>query len=175
MTQVSVGLVVVRTAPCDNGGQADLCLHLQGYGWQNAHGVRLTNAGWGWDVAWRRCVGVLIGVTAAWIWGYLPPASSGKVKIVSQRTASTSPRRRWQGLIEMDLQRKSYARMVTTVGDCLCSILSQADERYPDKDEHARIESNILAMKKKLASFDAQHVALAFDVSYDLACGLCMD
>lgn len=87
--------MVVRPAPCDHDGQADLCLSWQGYGWQNAHGVRLTNAGWGWDVAWRRCVGVLIGVTAAWIWGYLPPASSGKVKIVSLPGTLVDSRRRW--------------------------------------------------------------------------------
>jgi hypothetical protein len=32
-----------------------------GYGWQNAHYLQLTNATWGWDVAWRRFLMVLIG------------------------------------------------------------------------------------------------------------------
>jgi hypothetical protein len=31
---------------------------------------QLTNATWGFDVAWRRVVCVLIGITAAWIFSY---------------------------------------------------------------------------------------------------------
>jgi hypothetical protein len=31
---------------------------------------QLTNAEWGWDVAWRRFLCVIIGITAAWIFCY---------------------------------------------------------------------------------------------------------
>jgi hypothetical protein len=30
----------------------------------------LTEATWGWDVAWRRFLSVAIGITAAWIFAY---------------------------------------------------------------------------------------------------------
>jgi hypothetical protein len=39
-----------------------------GYSWQNGNLMQLTAARWGWDVAWRRFVCVVIGITAAWIW-----------------------------------------------------------------------------------------------------------
>lgn len=46
------------------------------------------------------------------------------------------------------LQRKSYARLIALSGEVLCAIISQADERYSDEEEHDRIEKNVLAMKK---------------------------
>jgi hypothetical protein len=41
---------------------------LQSY--LNATLGSLTEATWGWDVAWRRFLSVAIGITAAWIFAY---------------------------------------------------------------------------------------------------------
>jgi len=40
------------------------------------------------------------------------------------------------------LQRMSYSRMISTIGDGLCAILSEADERIQDPEEHLRIENS---------------------------------
>lgn len=122
------------------------CGLILGYGWQNGHGQQLTNASvrpssavlpsartltnlrfvlrqWGVDVSWRRFVNVMIGISAAWLWSWLPPVSSGKQSI-----------------------RISYANVIGTLGDGLCSIVSEAGNRHPEGlDEQQRIESNMMA------------------------------
>lgn len=46
-----------------------MCL-VVGYSYLNGHLFRLTNASWGWDVAWLRFVCVVIGITCAWLFSY---------------------------------------------------------------------------------------------------------
>jgi hypothetical protein len=46
---------------------------LQSY--LNATLGSLTEATWGWDVAWRRFLSVAIGITAAWIFAYRKPST----------------------------------------------------------------------------------------------------
>jgi hypothetical protein len=117
----------------------------------DAHGIRLTNAGWGFDVAWRRFLLVLIGITAAWLWSFVPPISSGKKSIVSARMLLELPHT-CSLILDLSLQRYSYARLIATLGDGICAVLSQADLETPDEDERRRIESNIISMKRKLTS-----------------------
>lgn len=50
-----------------------------GYSWQDAHQPALSSVGFGWDVAWRRFVCVLIGITAAFVFVLLPPRYTQKV------------------------------------------------------------------------------------------------
>ncbi|KAL7418186.1 hypothetical protein BDY24DRAFT_437656 [Mrakia frigida] len=113
-----------------------------GYGWQNAHGVQYTSGTWGFDVAWRRFLLVLIGISAAWFWSFVPPVSSGKQSL-----------------------RHSYSKMISTIGDGLCAILSEADEKIEDPEEHLRIEKNLIAMKKKLNQFGLRHHSMSYEIS----------
>jgi hypothetical protein len=65
----------------------------------------------------------MIGISAAWIWSWLPPVSSGKQSI-----------------------RHSYSNIIGTLGDGLCSIVSEAGNRHPEgSHEQQRIESNFIA------------------------------
>ncbi|CDZ98776.1 Predicted membrane protein [Phaffia rhodozyma] len=114
-----------------------------GYSWQNAHGIRTTNASWGFDVAWRRFTLVMIGITAAWIWSSVPPVASGKRNI-----------------------RASYSRVITTTGDALCAIVSYSNDVVPDEEEHARIEGNLIAVKKKLNQLELRHKAVTYEISF---------
>lgn len=64
---------------------------------QDSHQPSLSSVGWGWDVAWRRFVCVLIGITAAWIWTYVPPKSTQKETV-----------------------RQTYATVIGETGGVLC-------------------------------------------------------
>ncbi|KAK4700228.1 hypothetical protein P7C70_g6023, partial [Phenoliferia sp. Uapishka_3] len=99
-----------------------------GYSWQDANQPALSSVGFGWDVAWRRFVCVLIGITAAWLWAYLPPKSTQKETV-----------------------RQTYAKVIGETGGVLCQVLSfancKADKAKPPK----QILKNIAALRAKVA------------------------
>jgi len=74
-----------------------------GYSWSNAHIDSPVNVGWGWAVAWRRFVTVVIGVTIAFIAGYAPPSYTNKKAL-----------------------RLTHARTLRETGRLLCDVVSWA-------------------------------------------------
>lgn len=58
-----------------------------GYSWQDGNLPSAVDLGVGWDVAWRRFTVVIIGITAAFIWSFVPKPTTGR-QVVRQRLAS---------------------------------------------------------------------------------------
>ena len=57
-----------------------------GYSWQDSHLPSQVNIGVGWSVAWRRFLVVLIGITAAFIWTFIPKPTTGR-QVIRRRLA----------------------------------------------------------------------------------------
>lgn len=95
-------------------------------------------------MAWRRFLLVLIGISAAWFWSFVPPVSSGKQSLVRSSFLLFSETRCCTDttFLLFPHQRHSYSKMISTIGDGLCAILSEADEKIEDPEEHLRIEKS---------------------------------
>ncbi|ORY25231.1 hypothetical protein BCR39DRAFT_291018 [Naematelia encephala] len=113
-----------------------------GYSYLNGTFVELTYASWGFDVAWRRFVSVLIGITAAWIFSYLPPVYSRKRAI-----------------------RSSYATIIGVSGSLLCDILSYANNPHYHLQENVECRSNLLTWRSKLTKLAARHANAKLEYS----------
>lgn len=121
-----------------------LCLYAQPWesdiqSYLNGTVIQLTSATWGFDVAWRRFVCVLIGITAAWIFSYrefvlsrsgliaVPPAYSSKRAI-----------------------RQSYATTISAAGTILCDIITHANSHHHHLDESLEMRQKLLTWRSKL-------------------------
>ncbi|KIR40091.1 hypothetical protein I307_04809 [Cryptococcus deuterogattii 99/473] len=116
MTPVTMGLVI-------------------GYSYYNGTIGPLTNAEWGWDVAWRRYVCVFIGISAAWAFSYVPPVYSAKRAI-----------------------RYSYARTIGVAGSIFCEVLSHANDHHHHLKENDAIRHNLITWKSKLNKLGKRHI-----------------
>ncbi|KII83920.1 hypothetical protein PLICRDRAFT_179954 [Plicaturopsis crispa FD-325 SS-3] len=96
-----------------------------GYSYQDQHIFLPSSPGSGFSVAWRRFVLVTAGVTAAFIFSFLPP--------------STTIRR---------YQRTSLSTVCTEVGNIYCSILSFANSSR--KQDNTEIVQSLIAIRSKL-------------------------
>nr|XP_019049909.1 hypothetical protein I302_00328 [Kwoniella bestiolae CBS 10118]OCF28839.1 hypothetical protein I302_00328 [Kwoniella bestiolae CBS 10118] len=105
-----------------------------GYSYFNGSIGPLTYAQWGWDVAWRRFVCVLIGITAAWIFSYIPPVYSAKRAI-----------------------RHSYAQTINAAGSIFCDVLSHANDHHFRLKEDDLIRQNLITWRSKLNKLGARH------------------
>lgn len=112
-----------------------VCLVI-GYSYLNAHLYQMTDATWGFEVAWLRFVCVVIGITAAWIFSLVPPSYSAKTAI-----------------------RKSYARSIASVGHILCEILSAANDPHAVADMafNQHIRGELLRGRAKLTKLGVRH------------------
>ncbi|GAA6035596.1 hypothetical protein JCM8097_004920 [Rhodosporidiobolus ruineniae] len=98
-----------------------------GYSWQDAHNPALSSVGWGWDVAWKRFVCVMIGISIAFLAAFLPPATRQKVTI-----------------------RRTYAKVINRMGDVVAQILSFAlTKDGPVKPPHV-IVRNLAALRQRV-------------------------
>jgi hypothetical protein len=99
---------------------------------------QLTDANWGWGVAWRRFVCVIIGISAAWLFSYrkskaevrahaVPPSFSAKRAI-----------------------RYSYAQTIAASGSILCDILSHANDHRNHLREDLETRQKLLTWRTKL-------------------------
>ncbi|ORX36432.1 hypothetical protein BD324DRAFT_580777 [Kockovaella imperatae] len=113
-----------------------------GYSYLNGTVGALTDAKWGFDVAWRRLVCVLIGITSAYIFSYLPPAYSSKRAI-----------------------RQSYAGVIVDTGSILCGVLSQANLRSPRMANDPSTRNEVLTLRAKLAKLGARHANAKLEYS----------
>lgn len=97
------------------------------YSWQNAHNPSLSSIGYGWDVAWRRFVCVMIGISVAFISSFIPPSSRQKVSI-----------------------RRSYAKVVYRMGDVVCQIISFANCKAGPTKPPKIIVNNLAALRLRV-------------------------
>nr|ODN98654.1 hypothetical protein L204_02618 [Cryptococcus depauperatus CBS 7855] len=123
MTPVTMGLVI-------------------GYSYYNGTLGPLTHAQWGWDVAWRRFLCVLIGITAAWLFAYIPPVFSAKRAV-----------------------RRSYAQAIGVAGSILCDVLSDANDPHDRLRENDAVRKHLVAWRSKLNRLGSRHVNATREVS----------
>lgn len=98
-----------------------------GFSWQGAHNPSLSSVGYGWDVAWRRFITVLIGITIAFIASLLPPSSRQKVSI-----------------------RRTYAKVIYRMGDVVCQIISFANCKAGPTKAPRIIVNNLAALRLRV-------------------------
>ncbi|TDL16038.1 hypothetical protein BD410DRAFT_731828 [Rickenella mellea] len=96
-----------------------------GFSWQDRHIPSLASPGAGYQVAWRRFVLVSAGVTAAFLFSFLPPSTTLRRYI-----------------------RMTYATTVAEIGQLYCDILSHANA--PTYPEVRDIANNLTAIRTKL-------------------------
>ncbi|KAK0527944.1 hypothetical protein OC842_004699 [Tilletia horrida] len=106
ITSVSIGLVV-------------------GYSIKDARNPAPSSVGYGFDVGWRRLVGVCIGVTAAGVWSLLPPS-----RTIRGYTRSLS------------------ATTIAKLGEIYCVIMTSAASPGPVQLEDS--DRNLMAVRAKL-------------------------
>ncbi|KAL1937670.1 hypothetical protein VTO73DRAFT_12945 [Trametes versicolor] len=97
-----------------------------GFSWQNTH-TTLPFRFMGWQLAWRRFVLVVCGVTAAFLFSFLPP--------------STTLRK---------YQRLSMSTTVSELGAVYCSIVSFANTREHQEISRGDIVQSLVAIRLKL-------------------------
>ncbi|CDO69808.1 hypothetical protein BN946_scf184803.g6 [Trametes cinnabarina] len=97
-----------------------------GFSWQNTHTL-LPFKFMGWQLAWRRFVLVVCGVTAAFLFSFLPP--------------STTLRK---------YQRKTMSTTVSELGAVYCSIVSFANTREHQEVARGEIVQSLVAIRLKL-------------------------
>ncbi|EIW69174.1 hypothetical protein TREMEDRAFT_39416 [Tremella mesenterica DSM 1558] len=113
-----------------------------GYSWfEGSIGIR-SSAAPGWSTAWHRFVDVVVGVTAAWIFAYIPPAFSSKRAI-----------------------RYTYARSISAAGSIFCDVLSEANGLQGTRVENKELQAKILVWRTKLSKLGGQHNNAAFEYS----------
>ncbi|GAA6062092.1 hypothetical protein JCM10212_002342 [Sporobolomyces blumeae] len=113
-----------------------------GYSWQNAHYPTPTSIGYGWPIAWRRFVCVLIGISIAFIWTYVPPSTTQKVSI-----------------------RRTHSRVVDRLGIVLASIISFANVKNGPRKAPKTIVKNIGALRTRLAKASAASAMTRYEPS----------
>ncbi|GAA5852458.1 hypothetical protein JCM9279_003454 [Rhodotorula babjevae] len=98
-----------------------------GYSWQDAHNPSLSTVGYGWDVAWKRLVCVMIGISIAFVWALVPPSTRQKVTI-----------------------RLAYAKVIGRMGDVLCQVLSYANCKDGPTRTPKNIVKNLAALRMRV-------------------------
>ncbi|GAA99717.1 uncharacterized protein L969DRAFT_96141 [Mixia osmundae IAM 14324] len=100
-----------------------------GYSWQDTHFPSAgQETGHGWETAWKRCVLVIVGVTAAFIAAFLPPSTSDKTSL-----------------------RITHARSLQSTGVLFCQIISFANVKQgPSNPVPKSIAKNWLALRTRL-------------------------
>ncbi|GAA5882877.1 hypothetical protein JCM16303_006623 [Sporobolomyces ruberrimus] len=99
-----------------------------GYSWQNGHNPAPSSIGWGWPIAWRRFVCVLIGISIAFVWTYVPPVTTQKISI-----------------------RRTYSRVIDRLGACFAQIVSFANVKHGPSKPPKAIVKNIGTLRARLA------------------------
>ncbi|GAA5893885.1 hypothetical protein JCM5296_004627 [Sporobolomyces johnsonii] len=113
-----------------------------GYSWQNGHNPALSSVGWGWDVAWRRFVCVMIGISIAFVWTYVPPKTTQKTSI-----------------------RRTYARCVEKMGGVMCQILSFANTKTKPAKPPKVIVKNISMLRMKVNKTTQAKAMVKYELS----------
>ncbi|EST08587.2 Brefeldin A sensitivity protein-related, domain of unknown function DUF2421 [Kalmanozyma brasiliensis GHG001] len=80
---------------------------IVGYSWKDVTNPLPGAPGYGWDTAWRRLVAVIIGVSAAYVFSYLPPTSTLR-----------------------QYQRLSHAATIAELGRIYCAVVGIASHPH---------------------------------------------
>ncbi|KAL4245332.1 hypothetical protein ABKN59_008325 [Abortiporus biennis] len=97
-----------------------------GYSWQNTH-FPVGFSAWGWELAWRRFILVVAGVTAAFLFSFLPPSTTLR-----------------------SYQRRMMSTTVSELGSVYCSIVSFANTRNHSEADKSPIIQSLIAIRLKL-------------------------
>ncbi|GAC98298.1 hypothetical protein PHSY_005891 [Pseudozyma hubeiensis SY62] len=85
---------------------------IVGYSWKDVTNPTPGAPGFGWDTAWRRFVTVVVGVTAAYIFSYLPPSSTLR-----------------------QYQRLSHAATIAELGKIYCAVVGIASHPHQQQQQ----------------------------------------
>ena len=112
-----------------------------GYSWKDVTNPSPGSPGYGWEVAWRRVVAVAIGVSAAYIFTYLPPSSTLR-----------------------QYQRLSHAACIAELGKNYCAVVSIASHPHPQQNlsnvtKTAQVPSQPASRRPSLHSSEAPAAA----------------
>lgn len=133
-----------------------------GYSWQNAHHPAPSSIGWGWSIAWRRFVCVLIGefrhfpfapvmankspallgISIAFVWTYVPPVTTQKISI-----------------------RRTYSRVIDRLGACMSQIISFANVKHGPTKSPKAIVKNIGTLRARLAKTTQATLMTRYELS----------
>ncbi|SOV05536.1 uncharacterized protein UDID_07553 [Ustilago sp. UG-2017a] len=89
---------------------------IVGYSWKDVTNPTPGAPGYGWDTSWRRFVAVVVGVSAAYIFSYLPPSSTLRL-----------------------YQRLSHAATIAELGRVYCSVVgiaSHPHQQHQQQQQH---------------------------------------
>ncbi|KAF8311865.1 hypothetical protein DL93DRAFT_2115513 [Clavulina sp. PMI_390] len=111
-----------------------------GYSYKDTHDPAPGSPGFGWDVAWRRFVGVVIGVTAAFIFSFLPP---------------TVAVRRYQ--------RVGQSTVMIELGTIMCSVISNASSQQ--RERQPALVKDLIAIRSKIRKLKAQSSNASYEFS----------
>lgn len=110
--------------------------------WQDRHSGLQGSPGYGLDVAWRRMVLVAIGLTAAFLFSFLPPSTSIR-----------------------GYQRRSHATTTLEIGAIYCSIVSLANSQDPVHNDAGSIVIRLTALRAKLKRVHAMTSNIKYEIS----------
>lgn len=82
---------------------------IVGYSWKDVTNPTPGSPGYGWSTAWRRLVAVIVGVSAAYMFSYLPPSSTLR-----------------------EYQRLSHAATIAELGKIYCAVVGIASHGHHD-------------------------------------------
>lgn len=113
-----------------------------GYSWQDSHPLASTvvNVGIGWDVAWRRFVTVAIGVTAAFIFNFIPAPHTARSNV-----------------------RAVFAKTIMTLGDLHCGLSNYARKRRRQETRNEELDASIVAVRAKLRGTESRMRVIKFE------------
>ncbi|SNX87709.1 uncharacterized protein MEPE_06419 [Melanopsichium pennsylvanicum] len=80
---------------------------IVGYSWKDVTNPTIGSPGYGWTTAWKRLVAVVVGVSAAYIFSYLPPTSTLR-----------------------QYQRLSHAATIAELGKIYCAVVGIASHSH---------------------------------------------
>ncbi|KAF8310786.1 hypothetical protein DL93DRAFT_2084164 [Clavulina sp. PMI_390] len=111
-----------------------------GYSYKDTHDPTPGSPGFGWDVAWRRFVGVVMGVTAAFLFSFLPP--------------SVTVRR---------YQRVGQSTVMIELGTIACSVISIASSQK--KERQPALVKDLISIRSKIRKLKAQSANASYEFS----------
>ncbi|SPO32802.1 uncharacterized protein UTRI_05688_B [Ustilago trichophora] len=104
---------------------------IVGYSWKDVTNPTPGAPGYGWDTAWRRFVTVVIGVSAAYIFSYLPPSSTLR-----------------------QYQRLSHGATIAELGKIYCAVVGIAS--HPHQQQHQQQQQQSHAVGTKSAHMQSR-------------------
>ncbi|KAH8926357.1 hypothetical protein BT69DRAFT_1278930 [Atractiella rhizophila] len=118
-----------------------------GYSWLDGqhpeNNFNGTNFGVGWEIAWRRLLTVIIGVTAAFIWAYVPPSSTSK-----------------------HFMRHGFGKIIQESGRHFCAVVSfLKHQSEPVSTVSPLLQHNWVALRSKIRNLSLSKSYINYELS----------